>query len=380
LAGRDLIGAKPRLSDGTKQAGSGLRAARDRASTGGPAAADRECSAYRGNAMAKAIDPNSLALLADIGGTNARFAVRLGEKLGPVANLAVAEHRGFDEALGAFLANQALGRGIQAAVIGVAGPVRMGRAEFTNSGWKIESEALKSTFRFQRVSVMNDFEAVARALPCLQPTDLISLGGKEGLRDAPLLVLGPGTGLGVACLLPSSNGPVVFTSEAGHMAAPSWSRRTDTIIEFLRPRCHGRVSAERLLSGHGLENLHDAVVAVDGLTAPKRSAAEITHAAIERTCPASEAAVDLFFAMLGEVAGNLALAFGARGGVYVAGGIAPRLAKQLAASSFRARFEDKGRLRPYLEAIPCWLIMHPNPAFLGLETVATVLQSRDNAA
>jgi glucokinase len=329
--------------------------------------------------MAKAIDPNSLALLADIGGTNARFAVRLGEKLGPVATLTVADHRGFDEALGAFLASQRLGRGIQAAVIGVAGPVRMGRAEFTNSGWKIESEALKSTFGFQRVSVMNDFEAVARALPCLQPNDLVSLGGKEGLPDAPLLVLGPGTGLGVACLLRSSNGPVVFTSEAGHMAAPSWSRRTDAIIDFLRGR-HGRVSAERLLSGHGLENLHDAVAALDGLTAPKRSAAEITHAAIERTCPASQEAVDLFFAMLGQVAGDLALAFGARGGVYIAGGIAPRLAKQLAASSFRAHFEDKGRLRPYLAAIPCWLITHPNPAFLGLETVATVLQSRDNAA
>jgi glucokinase len=330
--------------------------------------------------MAKPIDPNNLALLADIGGTNARFAVRLGEKLGPIANLAVAEHADFDDALRAFLASQTLGRAIGTAVIDVAGPVRMGRAEFTNSGWKVETEGLKSTFGFERVSVMNDFEAVARALPCLGPTDLIPLGGKEGLRDAPLLVLGPGTGLGVACLLPSSNGPVVFTSEAGHMAAPSWSRRIDTIIDFLRPRCHGRISAERLLSGHGLENLHAAIVAIDGLTAPQRSAAEITQAAIERTCPASQAVVDLFFAMLGEVAGNLALAFGARGGVYVAGGIAPRLAKLMPDSQFRARFEDKGRLRPYLEAIPCWLIVHPNPAFLGLESVATKLQAQDTRA
>ena len=329
--------------------------------------------------MAKPIDPNSLALLADIGGTNARFAVRLGEKLGPIANLTVSDHPGFDAALGAFLARQTLGRAIQTAVIAVAGPVRMGRAEFTNSGWKVETEGLKSTFGFERVRVMNDFEAVARALPCLQPTDVVQLGGKESLPDAPLLVLGPGTGLGVACLLPSSNGPVVFTSEAGHMTAPSWSRRIDAIIDFLRGR-YGGVSAERLLSGHGLENLHDAVAAVDGLNVPKRSAAEITHTAIERTCPVSQAVVDLFFAMLGEVAGNLALAFGARGGVYVAGGIAPRLAKQMPDSQFRARFEDKGRLRPYLEAIPCWLIMHPNPAFLGLESVATKLQSQDTRA
>lgn len=157
------------------------------------------------------------------------------------------------------------------------------------------------------------------------------------------------------------------------MAAPSWSRRTDAIIDFLRGR-HGRVSAERLLSGHGLENLHAAIAAVDGVSAPERTAAEITHAAIEGTCEVSRAAVDLFLATLGEVSGDLALAFAARGGVYVAGGITPRLAKQIPGSEFRARFEDKGRLQPYLEAIPCWLIMHPNPAFLGLETLATALQ------
>lgn len=317
-----------------------------------------------------------VVLLADVGGTNARFALRVGPELGPIAHLAVADYKRFDDALATFLAGQALGRDVKTAVIAVAGPVRMGRAEFTNSGWTIEAGVLKAAFGFDVVHVINDFEAVARALPSLRPDDVMRLGGLEGLAEAPQLVLGPGTGLGVACLLALPSGPFVFTSEAGHMCAPSWSRRTDAIIDFLRGR-HGRVSAERLLSGRGLENLFAAVAAVDGRAAQQLTAAEITQTVVAGTCAVSQAAVDLFFAMLGEVAGNLALAFGARGGVFIAGGIAPRLAPQLAASSFRARFEDKGRLRPYLEAIPCWLIVHPNCAFLGLETIAAALTSSD---
>jgi glucokinase len=320
--------------------------------------------------------PDTVALLADVGGTNARFALRVGTKLLPVEHLAVADYKRFDDALAAFLKGQALGRDVDTAVIAVAGPVTKGRAEFTNSGWTIDARALPAEFGFDVVNVINDFEAVARALPSLRPEDLMRLGGQEGLAEAPQLVLGPGTGLGVACLLSLPSGPFVFTSEAGHIAAPSWSRRTDAIIDFLRSR-HGRVSSERLLSGRGLENLFAAIVAVDGLSVPQRTDVEITQEAVAGTCAASQAAVDLFFAMLGEVAGNLALAFGARGGVFIAGGIAPRLAPQLAASSFRSRFEDKGRLRPYLETIPCWLITHQNTAFLGLETIAAALTSSD---
>jgi glucokinase len=321
------------------------------------------------------IDPDGLVLLADIGGTNARFALRSGQKTGPVKHLAVSDHPRFDDALTAFLAHEAGGGKVQAAVIAVAGPVRKGRAEFTNSPWTIDAEALKTTLGIKAASVVNDFEAIARALPSLQPADLFRLGGEEALVTEPILVLGPGTGLGVACLVPSPAGPpLVITSEAGHMHAASWSRRTDAIIDYLRGR-HGRVSWERMISGRGLENLFGAIVAVDGLDVPKRTAAEITQAAVDGTCAASRAAVDLFFAMLGEAAGNLALAFGARGGVYIAGGIAPRFAKYLEASAFRERFDDKGRLSPYLRAIPCWLITHPNTAFLGLETMAQALAS-----
>jgi len=321
------------------------------------------------------INPNGVVLLADIGGTNARFALRSGHNTGPVKQLAVADHPRFDDALTAFLDREAGGSKVEAAVIAVAGPVRMGRAEFTNSPWTIDAAALKTAHGFKAVSVVNDFEAVARSLPSLKPTDLFRLGGQEPLVTEPILVLGPGTGLGVACLVPSPGGqPLVITTEAGHMHASSWSPRTDAIIEYLRGR-HGRVSWERMISGRGLENLLVAVAAVDGFDVPKQTAAEITQAALDGTCPASRATVDLFFALLGECAGNLALAFGARGGVYIAGGIVPRFVKELEASAYRQRFDDKGRLSPYLKAIPCWLITHPNTAFLGLETMAQALTS-----
>lgn len=331
----------------------------------------------RVTAMQHSTNPaDAVVLLADVGGTNARFALRIGSKLAPVKTLAVADYKHFDEVLAAFLAAEPLGRAVKTAIIAVAGPVTKGRAEFTNSGWTIDARDLQARFGFDVVTVINDFEAAARSLPSLQPDDLVRLGGRDGLPDSPQLVLGPGTGLGVACLLSLPSGPFVFTSEAGHMAAPSWSQRTDAIIDCLRTH-HGRVSSERLLSGRGLENLFAAIVAVDALDVAQRTAEEITHEAVAGTSPVSREAVDLFFAMLGEVAGDLALAFGARGGVFIAGGIAPRLAPQLAASSFRAHFEDKGRLRPYLEAIPCWLIVHSNVAFLGLETMAASLTSSD---
>jgi glucokinase len=130
------------------------------------------------------------------------------------------------------------------------------------------------------------------------------------------------------------------------------------------------VSAERVVSGSGLENLYRAVIAIDGIEAPKRNAAEITNAALDSTCPAARAALDLFCAMLGTFAGNVALMFGARGGVFIAGGIAPRLTEYIARSEFRARFEHKGRFRQYLASIPSSIIVHPAATFIGLRSIA----------
>jgi len=183
-----------------------------------------------------------------------------------------------------------------------------------------------------------------------------------------MAVLGPGTGLGVACFVPGSQSSIVIASEGGHATMAAISDREDAIIDYLR-RQFGHVSAERVVSGSGLENLYRAVIAVDGIEAPKRNAAEITNAALDG-CQVARAALDLFCAMLGTFAGNVALMFGARGGVFIAGGIAPRLTEYIARSEFRARFEHKGRFRQYLASIPSSIIVHPAATFMGLRSIA----------
>ena len=202
-------------------------------------------------------------------------------------------------------------------------------------------------------------------MPRLKADDLFALGGWESVTGAPCAVIGPGSGLGVACLM--GDGSVV-ASEGGHATFPATSRREDAVLACLR-RSFGHVSAERVLSGPGLENLYQAIASIDGREAPSRTAAEITQAALQRTCAVSVSAIDMFCAMLGVFAGNAALTFGAKGGVYIAGGIAPRLLDFLARSQFRERFEEKGRFRPYLEPIPARVIIHPAATFFGLSSL-----------
>jgi glucokinase len=163
---------------------------------------------------------------------------------------------------------------------------------------------------------------------------------------------------------------MVVASEGGHATLPATSVREDAVLDHLRKR-FGHVSAERVLSGPGVENLYQSIAALDGIDAPMRNAAEITDAALQGTCPTSRASLDMFCAMLGGFAGNVALTYGARGGVYIAGGIAPRILDYLAKSEFRRRFEQKGRLHSYLEAIPSQVIVHPAATFLGLTSLAT---------
>jgi glucokinase len=207
------------------------------------------------------------------------------------------------------------------------------------------------------------------SLPDLTAEDLYRLGGGASRPGAPMVVLGPGTGLGVAGLVPGSDEAIVVAGEGGHATMAADSHREDAIIEHLR-RQFGHVSAERVISGSGLENLYRAVVALDGVAAPQREAAAITKAALDGDCPTSVAALELFCAMLGSFAGNVALTFGARGGVFIAGGIAPRITSFLARSQFRTRFEQKGRFREYLAAIPTSVVIHPAATFVGLKTIA----------
>jgi glucokinase len=311
---------------------------------------------------------NELQLLGDIGATNARFGLLKDGTLGPVEWMTAAEYAQFSDAVEAFLAKR--GRpAVTAAILAVAGPVEANRAHMTNRGWVIEGGELCKQFGLRRARVLNDFEATAWSLPRLKSEDLHAIGAGAGVPEKPLAVLGPGSGLGVAGYVPSPRGAIVLASEGGHASLPGSSEREDRVIQHLRQR-FGHVSYERAVSGQGLENLYEAIAAIDGLKVPQRDAPAITQAALDGSCETSRAALEMFCAFLGTAAGNLALTYGARGGVFIAGGIAPRILAFLEKSQFRARFEDKGRMRAYVEPIPTSVIVHSDATFVGLQALA----------
>jgi glucokinase len=203
-----------------------------------------------------------------------------------------------------------------------------------------------------------------------------ALGAGRAVDGAPMVVLGPGTGLGLAAHVPRREAPVVIATEGGHATLAGTTTREDAVIEWLRER-FGHASAERALCGPGLENLYRAIAALDGADVPERDATAITQAGVAQTCPVCRAALDMFCAMLGTFAGNAALSIGARGGVFIAGGIAPRIIDYLLMSELRERFDAKGRFRAYMQAIPLNVIVHPDYAFIGLKTLVERELKRD---
>lgn len=301
------------------------------------------------------------ALLADIGGTNARFARHdAGVTCAPVT-LPVAGHASIEHAVEAALA--ALGP-CDAAVLALAGPVTEEPVRLTNAPWSVSSSALVGRFGFGRVRLVNDFLAQAHALPHLRPSDLRAIGG--GTRDAaaPMLVLGPGTGLGVAGFIPGAG--LAVPAEGGHVSLAPTDEREDAVVAGLRRLC-GRAGVEEAISGRGLANLHAVLARLRGASVPARDAAAVVAA---RDCPVAAEAVELFLALLAGFAGDMALAWGARGGVFLSGGILPRLMDRLDPVSFRSRFEDKSPMRDWMRGVPLSVVTHPSPAFLGLAALA----------
>lgn len=308
-------------------------------------------------------------LLADIGGTFARFAVLHGDDLGPVRTLDVRAHATMADALGFFLAGRGDTTPIDVAVVAAAGPVEGGRCALTNSSWIADASALGKEFGIPNVHIVNDQEAVAWGLPRFAPPDTRLIGPDTPVADAPMALLSPGTGLGMACLVPGRPGERVIASEGGHATLAATTSREEALIGVLR-RQFGHASAERALSGDGLVNLYRATATIDGVDVVSRTAAEIARAALDGTCITCRKTLDAYCGLLGSVAGNIALLFGARGGVFIGGGIVPRIVEHLARSGFRDQFEAKGRLGRYLAKIPVRVILRPNPAFLGLAVFA----------
>jgi glucokinase len=250
-----------------------------------------------------------------------------------------------------------------AATIAVAGPVTDGQARLTNRDWLISEDALRR-FGCSAALLINDFIALAFAVETLGPADLRLLGPDlAGIAAEPITVLGAGTGFGVSCLARYRKRTVPVATEGGHIGfAPADSQEVAVLQQLMRR--FGRVSVERLLSGPGLENIHLALDEVAGRPAARLSAAQVTELAIAGD-PACVAALSMFCAVYGSVAGDFALAHGSRGGVYIAGGIALKIDAFLAKSAFRSRFESKGRLSPYVQSIPTKIITSGDAALLG---------------
>ena len=325
------------------------------------------------------LDPKdgAYALVGDIGGTNCRLAlVRPGETrpefLAPLT-LKCAEHPSFEAALSFYLERNAGGATVDRAVIAVAGPVLDGAVAMTNHPWAITEAQLSNWTGRGPARLINDYAALAYAAPALSGADLQLVGPPPESRVAgTIAVMGAGTGFGVSALVRDGLHEAALVGEGGHAAFAPQDRMEIEIQRFLALR-YGRVSIERVLSGPGLLNLHQAIAHIEGRPAAFLSPDAVTAAAAERD-PHAMACTERFCGILGAVAGDFALAYGARGGVQIAGGVSQKLLATPAAGAFRARFEDKGRFTTYVAAIPTYVVHHPHAALVGAAQAVAALE------
>jgi glucokinase len=305
-------------------------------------------------------------LIGDIGATNARFAlIDAKDRIDRVRVFACYDYATIEDAIDAYFAEDGLDEAPYAAGLAVASPVTGDTVTLTNHPWSFTISGLREHLALTQLVVVNDFTANALAVPHLKPDERTAIGYGAAAADAPIGVLGPGTGLGMSSLVPTPSGWIALAGEGGHVTMAPADERESVVLDRMRRR-FDHVSAERVLSGQGLVNLYNILAEIEGVPAAPFTPAQIADHRIGESEPLVRAALAMFCAMLGTMAGNLALTLGARGGIYIAGGIVPRLGASFAESNFRERFEAKGRFRAYLASIPTYVVTHPIPAFLGL--------------
>lgn len=312
--------------------------------------------------------PGGPRLLADIGGTNARFALELAPgRIQAVQTLACADHARFEDAVRFYLAGA--NARVAHAVIAIANPVDGDAIRMTNHHWAFSIEAARRALGLETLLVVNDFTALAMSLPALQPGDLAQVGGGTALPGAAVGLVGAGTGLGVSGLVPSGERWIPLNSEGGHVAFSPLDEREVTVLRHAWQR-YDHVSAERFVSGPGLVLIREALAASRGMALEKDlSPSDIVTRGLSGGDALSLEAIDCFCGMLGTVAANLAVTLGARGGIYIGGGVVPRLGAYFVASPFRPRFERKGRFSEFTARIPTWLITAPTPALQGASAI-----------
>lgn len=311
-------------------------------------------------------------LVADIGGTNARFGVydQTSEQLSFVKSYRVAEHKKFEEALSHFI-DDVIDLGIWwcdpiRVCLAVACPIDGDLVSFTNSPWKIDRLTVSKLLGNSPTNIINDFTAVAYAVSNLKPEDWLEIHPGEAFRDKPIAILGPGTGLGVSTLIPVGEDYKVIDGEGGHVDFAPVDTQEIAILEKLTAQ-FGRVSVERLLSGNGIVNIYRCLAELERSDIRMQSAEQITSTARGGVDTLAVQTMQIFFRVLGSVAGDLALTMGAKGGIYIAGGVVPQCIDLLLASDFNYRFEQKGRFSDYLKSIPVRLVMKDD---LGLDGAA----------
>lgn len=305
------------------------------------------------------------SLVADIGGTNARFAlVEDGDKqVQEIRNLACANYPTLVDAIQGYL-SQLEGVAVQRAAISVASPVTGDRLAMTNHSWSFSVQETREALGLGYLKVLNDYTALALALPYFGEDQCLKIGSGEALNGYPKAVLGPGTGLGVSGVIPVDGSWLPLESEGGHASYGPASQREFEVIQVIRKRLN-HVSAESLVSGPGLSLLYEVITGLDLGEARRLKPGEVSDLAIKGQCNLASEAMALFCGILGNVAGNLALTLGARGGVYIGGGIVRKVIGLFIASSFRERFEQHGRLTNYLREIPTYVIDTDYPALDG---------------
>lgn len=310
------------------------------------------------------------SLLGDIGGTNARFALceQGSLKFEKFRTIATSDHPNIIDAIRTYFNWAAPEFPVRQACIAAAGPVVAGSVKFTNNPWNFSAAGLCDELDLERVEVINDFEAMALSLSCLSADDVTLIGPGKRNCEKTKAILGPGTGLGMAASTCYRGRWVPLATEGGHSEFVAHTRREREIKDVLQEEL-GFVCNEDVLSGQGMRNLYRSICKLDGVSSPLTSPGEICSAALQKESKEAQECFQLFWAILGSVAGDYALQTGSTGGVYLSGGIAPRYIEEIKRSQFRERFEDKGNYSFYMKDIATSIVTVALPGLIGAASV-----------
>jgi glucokinase len=315
----------------------------------------------------KTNENKTINLIADIGGTNIRLAQADSQSNTKYTDLETYQCANFSsliEVISQYIASKNITGTSINACLAIACPTDSDIISMTNLPWKFSQQALIKSLNLNSLTMINDYTAIAMAIPLLSEKQKVKVGGGEAVADKPIAVCGPGTGLGVAHLVPVNNQWHCFSGEGGHVDFAAVDELDIKILQYLQT-IKKRISYEQLLSGFGLEQIYQAICAINGKNNSKLSAAEISQQAVSESCPLCQQTLAQFCKVLGSFAGNLALTLNCQGGVYIAGGIVPRFIEFFENSDFRIRFETKGRLSHIPVKTPTYIITESQPGLLG---------------